>query len=168
VKFWRPGSRASEVAAVITLKINNQSHDVDVPGETPLLWVIRDVVGLTGTKFGCGAGLCGCCTVHLNGAATRSCVFPVSAVGEQSITTIEALGNGALTPLQQAWIDHQVPQCGYCQSGQLMAASALLAKTPHPTDAQIVETMTNICRCCTYNRIKTAIADAASKGAPQT
>jgi isoquinoline 1-oxidoreductase alpha subunit len=147
------------VAAVITLKINNQSHDVDVPGETPLLWVIRDVVGLTGTKFGCGAGLCGCCTVHLNGAATRSCVFPVSAVGEQSITTIEALGNGALTPLQQAWIDHQ---------GQLMAASALLAKTPHPTDAQIVETMTNICRCCTYNRIKTAIADAASKGAPQT
>jgi isoquinoline 1-oxidoreductase subunit alpha len=153
---------------VITLKINNQSHDVDVPGETPLLWVIRDVVGLTGTKFGCGAGLCGCCTVHLNGAATRSCVFPVSAVGEQSITTIEALGNGALTPLQQAWIDHQVPQCGYCQSGQLMAASALLAKTPHPTDAQIVETMTNICRCCTYNRIKTAIADAASKGAPQT
>jgi isoquinoline 1-oxidoreductase alpha subunit len=156
------------VAAVITLKINNQSHDVDVPGETPLLWVIRDVVGLTGTKFGCGAGLCGCCTVHLNGAATRSCVFPVSAVGEQSITTIEALGNGALTPLQQAWIDHQVPQCGYCQSGQLMAASALLAKTPHPTDAQIVETMTNICRCCTYNRIKTAIADAASKGAPQT
>lgn len=153
---------------MITLKINNQSHDVDVPGETPLLWVIRDVVGLTGTKFGCGAGLCGCCTVHLNGAATRSCVFPVSAVGEQSITTIEALGNGALTPLQQAWIDHQVPQCGYCQSGQLMAASALLAKTPHPTDAQIVETMTNICRCCTYNRIKTAIADAASKGAPQT
>ena len=93
---------------MITLKINNQSHDVDVPGATPLLWVIRDVVGLTGTKFGCGAGLCGCCTVHLNGAAVRSCVFPVSAVGEQNITTIEALGNGALTPLQQAWIDHQV------------------------------------------------------------
>jgi isoquinoline 1-oxidoreductase alpha subunit len=153
---------------VITLKINNQSHDVDVPGATPLLWVIRDVVGLTGTKFGCGAGLCGCCTVHLNGAAVRSCVFPVSAVGEQNITTIEALGNGALTPLQQAWIDHQVPQCGYCQSGQLMAASALLAQTPHPTDAQIVQTMTNICRCCTYNRIKTAIADAVSKGAPET
>jgi isoquinoline 1-oxidoreductase alpha subunit len=153
---------------VITLKINNQSHDVDVPGTTPLLWVIRDVVGLTGTKFGCGAGLCGCCTVHLDGAATRSCVFPVSAVGEKSITTIEALGNGTLTPLQQAWIDHQVPQCGYCQSGQLMAASALLVQTSHPTEAQIVQTMTNICRCCTYNRIKTAIADAASKGAPKT
>jgi isoquinoline 1-oxidoreductase subunit alpha len=153
---------------VITLKINNQSHDVDVPGTTPLLWVIRDVVGLTGTKFGCGAGLCGCCTVHLDGVATRSCVFPVSAVAGKSITTIEALGNGALTPLQQAWVDHQVPQCGYCQSGQLMAASALLAQTPHPTEAQIVQTMTNICRCCTYNRIKTAIADAASKGAPKT
>jgi isoquinoline 1-oxidoreductase subunit alpha len=153
---------------VITLKINNQSHDVEVPGTMPLLWVIRDIVGLTGTKFGCGAGLCGCCTVHLDGAAVRSCVFPVSAVGVQSITTIEALGNGALTPLQQAWIDHQVPQCGYCQSGQLMAASALLAQTPHPTDAQIVQTMTNICRCCTYNRIKTAIADAVSKGAPET
>jgi isoquinoline 1-oxidoreductase subunit alpha len=153
---------------VITLKINNQSHDVDVPGTMPLLWVIRDVVGLTGTKFGCGAGLCGCCTVHLDGAATRSCVFPVSAAAGKSITTIEALGNGALTPLQQAWIDHQVPQCGYCQSGQLMAASALLAQTPHPTEAQIVQAMTNICRCCTYNRIKTAIADTASKGAPKT
>jgi isoquinoline 1-oxidoreductase subunit alpha len=153
---------------VIALKINNQSHDVDVPGTMPLLWVIRDVVGLTGTKFGCGAGLCGCCTVHLDGAAIRSCVFPVSAVAEKSITTIEALGDGALTPLQQAWIDHQVPQCGYCQSGQLMAASALLAQTPHPAEAQIVQTMTNICRCCTYNRIKTAIADTASKGAQKT
>jgi isoquinoline 1-oxidoreductase subunit alpha len=153
---------------VITLKINNQSHDVDVPETMPLLWVIRDVVGLTGTKFGCGAGLCGCCTVHLDGAATRSCVFPVSAAAGKSITTIEALGSGALTPLQQAWIDHQVPQCGYCQSGQLMAASALLAQTPNPTEAQIVQAMTNICRCCTYNRIKTAIADAASKGAPKT
>ena len=149
---------------MITLKINNQSHDVDVPGETPLLWVIRDVVGLTGTKFGCGAGLCGCCTVHLNGAATRSCVFPVSAVGEQSITTIEALGNGALTPLQQAWIDHQVPQCGYCQSGQIMQAAAFLAATPHPTHAQIDEAMNgNICRCATYQRIRRAIQRASGQ-----
>ena len=150
---------------MFTLKINGQSHDVDVPSEMPLLWVIRDVVGLTGTKFGCGAGLCGCCTVHMDGSAIRTCVFPVSGATGKDITTIEALGGDALHPLQQAWIDHQVPQCGYCQSGQLMAASALLAQTPHPTDAQIIETITNICRCCTYNRIKTAIADTASKGA---
>jgi isoquinoline 1-oxidoreductase alpha subunit len=150
---------------VLTLKINGQSHDVDVPGEMPLLWVIRDVVGLTGTKFGCGAGLCGCCTVHLDGAAVRTCVLPVSAATGKDIITIEALGGDALHPIQQAWIDHQVPQCGYCQSGQLMAASALLAQTPHPTEAQIIETMTNICRCCTYNRIKTAVAETASKGA---
>ena len=150
---------------MVTLKINGQSHDLDVPSEMPLLWVIRDVVGLTGTKFGCGAGLCGCCTVHMDGAAVRTCVLPVSAATGKDITTIEALGGSALHPVQQAWIDHQVPQCGYCQSGQLMAASALLAATPHPTEAQIIETMSNICRCCTYNRIKTAIGDAASKGA---
>lgn len=153
---------------MITLKINGQSHDVDVPGDMPLLWVIRDVVGLTGTKFGCGVGLCGCCTVHVDGQATRTCVFPVSNAVAKDITTIEALGNGALTQIQQTWIDQQVPQCGYCQSGQLMAASALLAKTPHPTEAQIVETMTNICRCCTYNRIKSAISATAAKGASQT
>jgi isoquinoline 1-oxidoreductase alpha subunit len=145
-----------------SLNINGQSHDVDVPSEMPLLWVIRDVVGLTGTKFGCGVGLCGCCTVHVDGAAMRSCVTPVGAVAGKPITTIEALGGDSLHPLQQEWIDAQVPQCGYCQSGQLMAASALLKKTPHPTEAQIVQTMTNICRCCTYGRIKSAIAHVAS------
>jgi isoquinoline 1-oxidoreductase subunit alpha len=150
---------------VITLKVNGQSHDVDVPGDMPLLWVIRDVIGLTGTKFGCGVGLCGACTVHVDGAAARSCQVQVSSAAGKTITTIEALGSGGLHPLQQAWIDHQVPQCGYCQSGQLMAAAALLENTPHPTDAQIAQHMTNICRCCTYNRIKAAIADTASKGA---
>ena len=150
---------------MITLKINGQSHDVDVPGDMPLLWVIRDVVGLTGTKFGCGVGLCGACTVHVDGVAARSCQVHVSTAVGKTITTIEALGNGGMHPLQQAWIDHQVPQCGYCQSGQLMAAASLLEKTPHPTHAQITQHMTNICRCCTYNRIKIAIADTASKGA---
>jgi len=151
-----------------TLKINGQSHDVDVPGEMPLLWVIRDVVGLTGTKFGCGVGLCGCCTVHIDGLATRSCVMPVSDVAGKTITTIEALGGDTLHPLQQEWIDAQVPQCGYCQSGQLMAASALLRQTPHATEAQIVQTMTNICRCCTYNRIKRGIAHVASAEPPKS
>jgi isoquinoline 1-oxidoreductase subunit alpha len=151
-----------------SLKINGQSHDVDVPGAMPLLWVIRDVVGLTGTKFGCGVGLCGCCTVHVDGAAMRSCVTPVNDVAGKAITTIEALGGDTLHPLQQEWIDAQVPQCGYCQSGQLMAASALLKQTPHPTEAQIVQTMTNICRCCTYNRIKSAIAHVASAEPPKS
>jgi isoquinoline 1-oxidoreductase subunit alpha len=154
--------------STISLKINGQSHDVDVPGQMPLLWVIRDVVGLTGTKFGCGVGLCGCCTVHVDGAQMRSCVTPVNAVAGKTITTIEALGVDRLHPLQQEWIDAQVPQCGYCQSGQLMAASALLKQTPHPTEAQIVQTMTNICRCCTYNRIKSAIAHVASEEHPQS
>lgn len=122
---------------MISLTINGGSHEVDVPGEMPLLWVIRDVIGLTGTKFGCGVGLCGCCTVHVDAGAVRPCSFPVSAATGKNITTIEALGGEAMHPLQQAWIDHQVPQCGYCQSGQLMAAAALLAGTPHPSDAQI-------------------------------
>jgi isoquinoline 1-oxidoreductase alpha subunit len=149
---------------LITLKINGQSHDVDVSADMPLLWVIRDVVGLTGTKFGCGVGLCGACTVHIDGAAARSCQVHVSTAAGKNITTIEALGNGGMHPLQQAWIDHQVPQCGYCQSGQLMAAASLLDKTPHPSQTQITQYMTNICRCCTYNRIVAAIADTASKG----
>jgi isoquinoline 1-oxidoreductase alpha subunit len=155
-------------SSTINLKINGQSHDVDVPGEMPLLWVIRDVVGLTGTKFGCGVGLCGCCTVHIDGLATRACVMPVSAVAGKTITTIEALGADGPHPLQTEWINAQVPQCGYCQSGQLMAASALLRQTPHATEAQIVQTMTNICRCCTYNRIKSAIAHVASSEHRQT
>jgi isoquinoline 1-oxidoreductase alpha subunit len=147
---------------MISLTINGRSHEVDVPGEMPLLWVIRDVIGLTGTKFGCGVGLCGCCTVHLDTSAVRSCQIPVSVAAGKSITTIEALGGEAMHPLQQAWIDHQVPQCGYCQSGQLMAAAGLLAKNPHPSDAQIAQGMTNICRCGTYNRIKATIASTAS------
>jgi isoquinoline 1-oxidoreductase alpha subunit len=153
-----------------SLTINGQAHDVDVPGEMPLLWVIRDVVELTGTKFGCGVGLCGCCTVHVDGAAMRSCVTPVSDVAGKAVTTIEALGGGgdSLHPLQQEWIAAQVPQCGYCQSGQLMAASALLKQTPHPTETQIVAAMTNICRCCTYNRIKGAIARVGSAEHPQS
>lgn len=150
---------------MITLKINGQSHDVDVPGETPLLWVIRDVLGLTGTKFGCGAGLCGCCTVHLDGQAVRSCQFPVSATSGKSITTIEAVGAGSLTAVQQAWLDLQVPQCGYCQSGQIMAALALLRQNPHPSEDEVVNWMTNVCRCGTYNRIKAAIAAAAERRA---
>lgn len=149
---------------MISVTINGRSHEVDVPGEMPLLWVIRDVVGLTGTKFGCGVGLCGCCTVHVDGAATRSCVYPVSVAAGKHITTIEALAGEAMHPLQQAWIERQVPQCGYCQSGQLMAAAGLLEQNPHPTDAQISQGMTNICRCGTYNRIKSTIAATASSG----
>ena len=140
---------------MISLIVNARVHEADVPGDMPLLWVIRDVVGLTGTKFGCGVGLCGCCTVHIDGAAVRSCIVPVSDAAGKHITTIEALGGEG--------IEHQVPQCGYCQSGQLMAAAALLERTPHPSDAQIVQGMTNICRCGTYNRIKTAIAGTAAR-----
>jgi isoquinoline 1-oxidoreductase alpha subunit len=146
---------------VITLNINGQSHDVDVPGDTPLLWVIRDVLNLTGTKFGCGVGLCGACTAHLDSMATRTCILPVSeAVGKQ-IQTIESLSSDNSNPVQKAWIAEQVPQCGYCQSGQIMAAAALLKKTPHPSDAEIDQTMTNICRCGTYERIRAAIHRAA-------
>lgn len=142
------------------LKINGKTHQLDVPPEMPLLWAIRDVVGLTGTKFGCGEGLCGCCTVHIDGAATRSCVTPVGTAQGKDIVTIEALGAEKLHAAQQAWIDLQVPQCGYCQSGQLMAASALLAKNPHPSDDEITAATTNICRCGTYSRIKKAIGRA--------
>ena len=144
------------------LNINGKSVDVDVDPEMPLLWVLRDVLGLTGTKFGCGMALCGACTVHLGGQAVRSCQTPISAVGEQPITTIEGLSKDRSHPVQQAWIELDVPQCGYCQSGQIMSASALLAKTPKPSDSDIDAAMAgNICRCGTYQRIRAAIHRAA-------
>src|SRR3954467_3243088 len=144
------------------LNINGKSVDVDVEPEMPLLWVLRDVLGLTGTKFGCGMALCGACTVHLGGQAVRSCQTPVSAVGDQPVTTIEGLSTDRSHPVQKAWIELDVPQCGYCQSGQIMSATALLASKPHPTDADIDAAMAgNICRCGTYQRIREAIKQAA-------
>ena len=147
---------------MVTLSINGTSHTVDVPGDMPLLWVLRDVIGLTGTKFGCGMALCGACTVQLDGRPIRSCVTPVAAAGSKQITTIEGIG---ATPggkkVQQAWLDLDAVQCGYCQSGQIMAAAALLASKPHPTDADIDAAMAgNICRCGTYVRIRAAIKRA--------
>ena len=149
---------------MITLNINGESRTVDVDPTTPLLWVIRDYVGLTGTKFGCGIAQCGACTVHLDGAPVRSCITPVQAVAGQEITTIEGISpDGELHPVQQAWIDEQVPQCGYCQSGQIMAAAALLESNPAPTDADIDRAMAgNICRCGTYPRIRKGIKRAAT------
>jgi isoquinoline 1-oxidoreductase subunit alpha len=144
-----------------TLNINGTQRDVDVDDDTPLLWVLRDALGLTGTKFGCGMAVCGACTVHLDGRATRSCVLPVSAVGSARIATIESLSSDRSHALQQAWIAEQVPQCGYCQSGMLMAAAALLSSKPHPSDADIDDAMTNLCRCGTYNRVRSAIKRAA-------
>ena len=142
--------------------LNGQPVTVDADDDTPLLWVIRDIAGLTGTKFGCGIAACGACSVHVDGELVRSCSLPVGEVAGKSVTTIEGLGSdGTLSPLQQAWIDHQVPQCGYCQSGQIMAATALLKSNPQPTDAQIDEAMTNICRCGTYTRIRAAIHSVA-------
>lgn len=151
-----------------TLKINGTSRTVDVDGDTPLLWVVRDVLHMSGTKFGCGMALCGACTVHQNGQPIRSCVTPVQSVGAAEITTIEAIGK---TPagqrIQAAWIAHDVPQCGYCQSGQVMSATALLASNPNPSDADIDAAMSgNICRCGTYTRIRAAIKDAAASGKP--
>ncbi len=149
--------------SAITLTINGQKHTVNVDPQMPLLWVIRDFVGLTGTKFGCGIAQCGACTVHLDGNATRSCVLPVSAVSGNKITTIEGLSVDRSHPLQKAWIKEQVPQCGYCQSGQIMSAVALLKNNPKPTDADIDSAMQgNICRCGTYNRIRKAIHAAAN------
>jgi isoquinoline 1-oxidoreductase alpha subunit len=148
---------------VITLTVNGRQHRIDVPPDTPLLWAIREGVGLTGTKFGCGVAQCGACTVHLDGQPVRSCVTPVSAVGGRAVTTIEGVGGGALHPVQQAWIAEDVPQCGYCQAGQIMSAVALLARTPGPTDADIDAAMAgNICRCGTYQRIRAAIHRAAA------
>jgi len=142
---------------MIVLNVNGTRREVDVDPATPLLWVLRDELGMTGTKFGCGVAQCGCCTVHVDGAATRSCVLPVATVVGKQIDTIESLSTDNSHPVQRAWIAEQVPQCGYCQSGQIMAATALLKKTPKPTDAQIDEAMTNICRCGTYDRIRSAI-----------
>jgi isoquinoline 1-oxidoreductase alpha subunit len=146
---------------MVSLTINGQQHDLDVPDDMPLLWAIRDVVGLTGTKFGCGVAQCGCCTVHVGDDAVRSCVTTVASVAGKSITTIEALGTpDQLHPLQQAWIDEEVPQCGYCQSGQLMAISGLMKKNPHPTNDDLATSITNICRCGTYDRIRKGVARA--------
>lgn len=152
-----------------SLTVNGQRRTVNAPADTPLLWVIRDLLGLTGTKFGCGSGQCRACTLHLDGSATFSCLVPISAAAGHRVTTIEGLSPGRLHPVQQAWIDEDVPQCGYCQPGQIMSAVALLAQHPKPTDAQIDEAMMgNICRCGTYNRIRRAIHRAAgeSAGAP--
>ena len=148
---------------MITLTINGQSHDLDVDPATPLLWVIREQAGLTGTKFGCGISQCGACTVHLNGAPVRSCVTPLQAAANQQVTTIEGIGRDGLHAVQQAWIDEQVPQCGYCQSGQVMAAVALLESNPSPSDDDIDVAMAgNICRCGTYPRIRRGIKRAAT------
>ena len=147
----------------ITLKVNNQSHTVDVPGDTPLLWVLRDVLNLKGTKYGCGIALCGACTVHVDGEAVRSCVTPVGSVGNKPITTIEGLAETEIHPVQQAWEEIDVPQCGYCQSGQIMTAAALLSTKPKPADADIDSAMSgNICRCGTYPRIREAVHHAAA------
>ncbi len=149
-----------------TLNINGKSYDVNAEPDTPLLWVIREQVGLTGTKFGCGIAQCGACSIHLNGAVTRSCVLPLAAVGpNDKITTIEGLSPSVSHPVQKAWKEIDVPQCGYCQSGQIMAASSLLAKNPRPSNADIDTAMTNICRCGTYQRIRAAIHVAAGNSA---
>jgi isoquinoline 1-oxidoreductase alpha subunit len=147
--------------STMSLQINGKSASVEAVPSTPLLWVIRDELKLTGTKFGCGIAQCGACTVHVDGQPTRSCVTPISAVADKKITTIEGLSPTGEHKLQKAWVAEQVPQCGYCQSGMLMAAAALLEKTPQPTDAQIDEAMSNICRCGTYQRVRTAIRRAA-------
>ena len=148
---------------MISLSINGQAHTVDVEEDTPLLWVIRDTIGMTGTKYGCGIAQCGACTVHIDGVATRSCSVPASLAAGKQITTIEGLAvNGKLTAVQQAWLDNDVPQCGYCQSGMIMAVTALLKQKPKPTDADIDAAITNICRCGTYQQIRAAIHAAAN------
>jgi isoquinoline 1-oxidoreductase subunit alpha len=152
--------------APIQLLINNSPHEVEVAPDTPLLWVLRDKLNMTGTKYGCGMGLCGACTVHLDGEAVRSCQTAISAVGSKKITTIEGLSADNSHPLQKAWIAEQVPQCGYCQPGQIMSAAALLAKSPKPSDQQIDSAMGgNLCRCGMYQRIRRAIQRAAGEGA---
>jgi isoquinoline 1-oxidoreductase subunit alpha len=150
-----------------TININGTPHGIDVDGDTPLLWVLRDVLGMTGTKFGCGAALCGACTVHIDGVATRSCITSIDSIDKSAVTTIEVIGATASgAKIQKAWLDHEVVQCGYCQSGQIMSASALLASNPHPTDADIDDAMSgNICRCGTYVRIREAIKLAAQTNA---
>ena len=146
-----------------SLNVNGKSYQTDVDSRTPLLWVLRDTIGLTGTKYGCGIAQCGACTVHVDGVATRSCSVPVSAVAGKQITTIEGLAdNGTLHKVQKAWLDHEVPQCGYCQSGMIMAVAALLKDKPKPTDKDIDEAITNICRCGTYEQVREAIHAAAN------
>lgn len=149
--------------AQFTIKINGKKHQVDVDPDTPMLWVLRDHVKLVGTKYGCGIGQCGACTIHVDGVATQSCSTPVSTVGDSSITTIEGLAEKEIHPVQEAWLEHDVPQCGYCQAGQIMSAAALLKQNPHPNDEEIETAMNgNICRCGTYIRIKAAIRTASS------
>ena len=146
-----------------SLNINGKTHDVDVDPDTPLLWVLREWVGMTGTKYGCGIAQCGACTVHIDGVATRSCSFPVSAAAGKSITTIEGLAqNGTLHAVQKAWLDNDVPQCGYCQSGMIMAVAALLKDNPKPTDQDIDDAITNICRCGTFQQVREAIHAVAN------
>src|SRR5476649_306330 len=152
-----------------TLRVNGQPRSVDVTSDTPMLWVLRDALGLVGTKYGCGIGECGACTIHLDGQAVRACQTPVSSVGTSAITTIEGLDAGAKHPLQQAWRELDVPQCGYCQGGQIMTAAALLKKTAHPTDTDIDNAMAgNLCRCASYVRIRAGIKRAAEVGAGST
>ena len=149
---------------MITLVVNGHTHELEVPADTPLLWVLRDTLGMTGTKFGCGQALCGACTVHVDGVATRSCVLPVAALAGKKVTTIEGLSAHSDHPVQKAWLEHDVPQCGYCQSGQIMSAAALLASNKHPSDGDIDAAMAgNICRCGTYTDIRAAIHTAASQ-----
>ena len=148
----------------LAITVNGKPRTVDDSSDTPLLWVLRDTLGLTGTKFGCGIGSCGACTVHIDGAPVRSCLLPVGSVAGKSVTTIEGLSTGRSHPVQKAWIAEDVPQCGYCQSGQIMAAAALLAKNANPTDAEIDTAMSNICRCGTYQRIRAGIHRAAKGG----
>ena len=145
-----------------TLNVNGKPYNVDLPPDTPLLWALREQVGLTGTKYGCGVAQCGACTVHIDGAAVRSCVMPVSAVAGKRVTTIEGLASGnVLHKVQKAWVDHEVPQCGYCQAGMIMAVAALLREKPRPTDADIDAAITNICRCGTFQQVREAIHAAA-------
>ena len=153
---------------MIVLIVNGTEHRLEVSPDMRLLWVLRDVLGLTGAKFGCGMSLCGACTVHLDGEAVRSCVIPVSIAAGKNITTIEGLSEDGSHALQRAWVEHQVPQCGYCQTGMIMSAAALLAKNSNPTDADIDESITNICRCGTYARIRAAIHTAANTPASTT
>lgn len=146
------------------IKVNGKSRTVDVAPDTPMLWVLRDELGLTGTKFGCGAGACGACTIHIDGIALRSCQTPISRMNGEAVTTIEGLSETGTHPVQQAWLEHDVPQCGYCQAGQIMSASSLLANSPNPSDAEIDAAMSgNICRCGTYTRIHAAVKTAAGK-----